>query len=212
MEKVFVFVIISLFSTTVFGGYKNMDAYYVTHNLDTVKGTIIIPLDENDEINFAKLQWRISFIDTTGNYSRIQPDEINSFTIINGFEIIKYNSIKNNLKGHVFARLAIDGYMKLYIFYKEVLEGGWVEGSYIKNYFLGYPTSAKLDYFILTKDNGEMAEAHWDTFYKKMPPFFADYPRLSKKIRSKYYKFTDIYRIVRYYNKWYYENNYPDRK
>jgi len=92
--------------------------------------------------------------------------------------------------------------MELYIFYKEVLEGGWIEGSYLKNSFLGYPTSAKLDYFILIKGNGDMINAKWDTFYKKMPSFFSDYPQLSKKIKARDYKFTDIYRLVRYYNKW----------
>ena len=202
MEKFFIFIFATLFSYTVLGNFKNTEAWYITNNTDTVRGTMIIPLDENEEINFAKLQWRISFIDTSGNYYRIHPGEIKSFTVVNGFEKIKYNSIELAANSYVFARLAIDGYMELYIFYKEVLEGGWIEGSYLKNSFLGYPTSAKLDYFILIKGNGDMINAKWDTFYKKMPSFFSDYPQLSKKIKARDYKFTDIYRLVRYYNKW----------
>ncbi len=202
MKSFIIFIFITLFSATAFGNYKNIDARYITHSSDTVKGTMIVPLDENGGINFAKLQWRISFIDTSGNYSRIHPAEIAGFTIINGPEKIKYNSIETEPGSFVFARVVIDGNLDLYYFYKEVLEGGWVEGSYIKNYFLGYPTSAKLDYFILIKQNGEKIDAHWDTFYKKMPRFFSDYPALAKKIKSREYKFTDIYRIVREYNRW----------
>ncbi len=202
MKKFIVFIIVTLFSSIAFGNFKNIEAWYITHNSDTVRGTMIIPLDEEGGINFAKLQWRISFMDTTGNYYRIHPGEIKSFTIVNGLEKIRYNSIETSPDNYVFARLVIDGSINLYFFYKEVLEGGWVEGSYIKNYFLGYPTSAKLDYFILIKENGEVAEARWDTFYKKIPPFFSDYRQLSKKIRTKEYKFTDIYRIVREYNRW----------
>jgi len=211
MKKIFIFIIASLFSTMTFADFENMDAWYITHNSDTVKGIMIIPLDENGGINFAKLQWRISFIDTVGHYCRLHPDEISSFTIINGFEKIKYNSIRVGQDSYVFARLAINGYLNLYIFYKEILEGGWIEGSYIKNYFLGYPTSAKQDYFILIKGNGEKTDVNWDTFNKKMPRFFYDYPELSKKIKSKNYKFTDIYRIVRDYNRWHREKESGER-
>lgn len=41
-----------------------------------------------------------------------------------------------------------------------------------------------------------------DTFRKKAPDYFKDYPELANKIRSKWYSYQQIHEVVRLYNQW----------
>lgn len=85
------------------------------------------------------------------------------------------------------------------------VKGTTMQGSvYNPNSVAGF-----LDYFVLRKDEpaakmiANVAGANNNqTFRAKAPLYFADYPELAAKIKSKEYTWKDLLPVVKEYNKW----------
>jgi len=95
----------------------------------------------------------------------------------------------------------------------EVVERGiatlYVQNSSMRGSIYNTSTVSFQDYYIIR--DGEPAAKMISnvagmnsnqTFHAKAPVYFADYPELAEKIRSKEYKYKDLLTSVREYNKW----------
>jgi hypothetical protein len=95
----------------------------------------------------------------------------------------------------------------------QVVERGiatlYVKSSTMRGSIYGTGTAGFQDYFIIRA--GEPAAKmianisganNNQTFHAKAPLYFADYPELAEKIKSKEYKWKDLIPVVKEYNKW----------
>jgi hypothetical protein len=95
----------------------------------------------------------------------------------------------------------------------EVVERGiatlYIQNSTMRGSIYSTNTASFQDYYIIR--DGEPAAKMISnvagmnsnqTFHAKAPLYFADFPELAEKIRSKEYKYKDLLTSVREYNKW----------
>lgn len=206
MKRYFVFLLMFGISLSLIGQSVVRDGFYVTTS-DTIYGQFLVPLDGEGELNLARLQWRVIFLDDENNTHFFKPGEIEGFSIQDSIETLQYFKLELYNNNYTFIRLISDGYMRLYMHYTEMLAGGWSSIAFTNN-FLTYPKRSEEDYFILHKSNQELIKVKRFSPKRKLYNYVSEYDDLALRIKTRKYGYTDVYRIVREYNTWYSTNVY----
>jgi hypothetical protein len=178
------------------------EGYYVTMDNDTVRGTIKIRVDFNDEPYFFRIQYGAFYEDSTGNVIQLDPDHVKCFVFFHKIEYIKFVSLEYYSNYRMFLRAINEqGHVKLYQHYKNVVDTR-TDFHSLSMYLLEYPASSEEDFFFLTKPDGTSVKYGKYSGKKNISRFFADYPVLHKKIQRGLYGYTAVYMMVREYNRW----------
>jgi len=178
------------------------EGYYVTLGNDTIRGTIKIRVDFNDEPYFFRIQYGAFYEDTLGNLTALDPDHVQCFVFFHKIEYIKFVSLEYYPNYRMFLRaLSEEGLVKLYQHYKNVVDTR-TDFHSLSMYLLEYPASSEEDFFFLTKPDGTSVKYGKYSGKKNISRFFADYPQLHRKIQRGLYGYTATYMMVREYNQW----------
>jgi hypothetical protein len=188
MLRVFFSIIILLYIVpTVSAQEDYQEGYIVSNRGDTTHGFIAVG-------NFFKDQRNILFFDAYGVLATYTSDRISAF----GYKDKEYVSKKTPYlfsglfsDSTLFMIRLVNGPAKLYRYYTR------------RSAFTLQKGPAYFD--IIEKPNGKEFEVSYNFKWKRMADAFADHPSLSREIANDLFKMEETERIVREYNKWYYE-------
>jgi hypothetical protein len=193
-------VLFCLLTAFLFGwSQKEMrEGYCVTTGSDTLNGKFLLPLDIDEKINLARLQWKIYFLTDNEDLTVFKPDELKSFHIKDSLETYHFYSLELYSNNFTFVRLLSDGYMRLYVHYAEVLAGGWDHINFTNN-FLTYPKRSEEDYFIVKKPGEELVKVRQFSMVRKLSEYISENEDLAFRIifasrkRNMYFQiFTEL--------------------
>lgn len=205
MHRVFLILILFIASITSYGinaheKTKYADGYIITLEQDTLFGSIRIEVDNNDEYIPSRFENKVVFIPDSGNRTTYIPGSIKYFYFFYNFEMLTFASVPY-YNGYLFMKVISEkGFLKLYRFYPD-------KDLRISSAFdlaeIAYGTNFdKAGYFYILKPDGSFLFLGKHTHKRKITTFFKEDPLLAEKIASGEYKYTDVYRIVREYNRY----------
>lgn len=184
--------------------YQN--GYIVKANYDTIQGSFYIAQPHY-------MEYSIDFTKESGNKSSIiRSNDILGFVTTNVYNKETYwVSTKHSVLEHPpedsYAGKMTDAFLNVI-----------ARGPITIYYYYNYKEDAEVQrtstlYMVLPDKKVVDASSMMMGFAKKMPKYVEDYPELAKKIskKEKGYKFMQIEKVAREYNKWYLDK-YPDYK
>lgn len=197
-----IIIFLFLVQHAVFATLLPTDGYYITHDDDTIRGTIKVRIDYMDELYFERIQYGAFYEDSTGNQVYLKPDEIKSFSFHHGYQDFNFISIEYFPNYRIFLHaINEEGAIKLYVHYKNVVDTR-TNFANLAFYLLQYPASSEVDMYYLVKEDGSFVKYGKYSGKKNISTFFSDYPALHSKISRGLYGYTSVYRMVREYNSW----------
>lgn len=204
MNRIFLLWILFAISITTYGISKHgktvfAEGYIITFELDTIYGKIKIQVDENAKLLPSKIEDKVVFVPKKGKRKTYLPGAIRYFYFYYNLETITYASVPY-FNGQLFMRvISENGFLKLYKFYPDE-ERGLANALELAEFV--YATDFKeANFFYILKPNGAYLFLGRHTPRNKILAFFEEIPELAEKIESREYKYTDVYRMVREYNK-----------
>ena len=198
MNRILVLLILFAVSITTYGKSVYAEGYIVTLEQDTVFGTIKIRVDNKDRFMPSKVEDKIVFKPDKGKRTTYEPGTIRYFSFFYNFETLTYASVPY-FNGQLFMKMISEsGFLHLYQFYPDEEKG--LANAYELAEFVYAADFSTISFFYILKPNGEFLFLGRHTPRNKILSFFGDDPQLAEKIKSREYKYTDVYRLVREYN------------
>ena len=177
---------------------------------DTVDVTFNIPIKAiSEEINFEKLQVKITYFDSTNKKITVNPNQAKEIRFKSGghtFRMLsRYNSLMlgsiYTMDTSIFLKLEIDGNLKLFTYYHtQSSGGGMMMGPGGAPMMMGGGGVSHIEANILQKGDGALMRPNKLTFRSDMKNYLSDYPVLVEKIDSKEFRNADMETIVWFYN------------
>ena len=183
---------------------KNIEGTIITRS-DTLQAIFRIPVKIfTGEPNFEKIQFKLKYIDSTGNRKVLRPENVNEIRFSYNYEEIRMLSRFNAVGlgnifttgSHVLLKLEVDGPVKLFrYYYTQRTSGTYNSTTGSWNGGVAY----EAERFILQMEDEPITRPRSFGFKKDMKEFFRNCPSLVEKIESNEYQ-RDLYLIVKYYN------------
>lgn len=182
--------------------------FLYTH--DTIAVTFIIPTSSSTkEIDYEKLQEKVTYLDSTGKKRKITPDQAKEITfdyedqevrVISCYDAIGLNNPFSN-NTNIFLKLETDGKLKLFTYYHTT--GTSAPSGFNGTMMISAGESHTAKKYILQKGQEAIMKPTWMNYRKDLISYFNDCPKISQMIDemgdNKYVK-DNIESIVDSYN------------
>ena len=179
--------------------FKYAPGYIITPDNDTVYGSVRITVDQDDQLLPADIQNRMIFVSRTGTRTTYLPGSISYFHFFYNFQNITYASVPF-FNGQLFMqKISEKGYVNLYRYFHGNRNG--ISNTYELAEYAYQTDFPDNNFFYLVKPTGEFLFLGKHTPRGRVSSFFSDDPQLKRKIESRRYTYTDVYRMVREYNR-----------
>ena len=197
---VLLFISITTFGKTYAGKTIYVQGYIITLEQDTLYGKIKIWIDKNNKLMPSKIEDRVVFAPEKGKRKTYFPGSIRYFYFFYNLETITYASVPF-FKGQLFMKVISEtGYLSMYWFYPDEDKG--LSTAYNLAEFVYATDFREISFFYILKPDTTYLFLGRHTPRNKILDFFANNPEVAEKIKSREYNYTDVYRMVREYNKY----------
>ena len=196
VSKLILFISLWVITFSSFSQKHFVEGYIITFENDTLHGKV------RDRFRFQPhIQPSfIKFIGNSGKAKKFKPKDIKGYS---KNDIINYVSIKSGYFNYKFARIKLDGIIKLLALQSETSN---IQHFIHSNNFNDHSPYSEgrliTKAYLYNSLTGETTKIKQMNYRKQLSEYFSDHERLKNLILEKQLGLSDIEVIVKEYNKW----------